>query len=212
MLNTGTRLGPYEIQSALGAGGMGAVYKARDTRLERTVAVKVLTGGPISSTELRQRFEREARAISALQHPNICVLHDIGNQDGLDYLVMEYVEGETLSQRLRRGALPIRRIARVADVPVDTPVAFTYPDPHDDCLLLRTAPDRWLAFSQKCTHLGCAVIPQIASGKFHCPCHEGWFDLNTGAVLAGPPRRPLPRVRLEIRDGYLYATGMELRG
>jgi len=115
-------------------------------------------------------------------------------------------------RRRRRGALPIRRIARVADVPVDTPVAFTYPDPHDDCLLLRTAPDRWLAFSQKCTHLGCAVIPQIASGKFHCPCHEGWFDLNTGAVLAGPPRRPLPRVRLEIRDGYLYATGMELRG
>ena len=113
MLSTGTKLGPYEIQSALGAGGMGAVYKARDTRLERTVAVKVLSGGPISTLELRQRFEREAKAISALQHPNICVLHDIGSQDGMDFLVMEYVEGETLAQRLRRGAMPIQQVLKM---------------------------------------------------------------------------------------------------
>ncbi len=113
MLSSGTRLGPYEIQSALGAGGMGAVYKARDTRLERTVAIKVLSAGPISTPELRQRFEREAKAISALNHPNICVLHDIGSQDGLDFLVMEYVDGETLSHRLRRGPLPMQQVLKM---------------------------------------------------------------------------------------------------
>jgi serine/threonine protein kinase/Tol biopolymer transport system component len=113
MLNSGTKLGPYEIQSALGAGGMGAVYKARDTRLERTVAIKVLSGGPISVPELRQRFEREAKAISALQHPNICVLHDIGSQDGMDYLVMEYVEGETLAHRLLRGPMPMQQVLKL---------------------------------------------------------------------------------------------------
>ena len=113
MLSAGTRLGPYEVLSALGAGGMGAVYKARDTRLERTVAIKVLSGGPISTAELRQRFEREARAISALQHPNICVLHDIGSQDGMDYLVMEFVEGETLAQRLKRGPLPVQQVLKM---------------------------------------------------------------------------------------------------
>ena len=113
MLSSGTRLGPYEIQSALGAGGMGAVYKARDTRLERTVAIKILSGGPISTPELRQRFEREAKAISALNHPNICVLHDIGSQDGLDYLVMEYVEGETVAHRLQRGPMPMQQALKM---------------------------------------------------------------------------------------------------
>lgn len=113
MLSTGTRLGPYEIQSPLGAGGMGTVYRARDTRLDRTVAVKVLSGGPISTPELRQRFEREARAISALQHPNICVLHDIGSQEGMDFLVMEFVEGETLAHRLQRGPLPLQQVLKM---------------------------------------------------------------------------------------------------
>ncbi len=113
MLSTGTKLGPYEIQSALGAGGMGAVYKARDTRLDRTVAIKVLSGGPISTSELRQRFEREAKAISALHHPHICVLYDIGTQDGMDYLVMEYVEGETLAQRLKRGSMPMQHVLKM---------------------------------------------------------------------------------------------------
>ena len=113
MLNTGTRLGPYEILSALGAGGMGAVYKARDTRLERTVAIKVLSGGPISTADLRQRFEREAKAISAFHHPHICVLYDIGSQDGMDYLVMEYVEGETLAHRLQRGPMPMQQVLKM---------------------------------------------------------------------------------------------------
>src|SRR3954451_683709 len=89
-LTPGTRLGPYEILAPIGAGGMGEVYKARDTRLDRTVAVKVLPPDLQASPERRQRFEREARAISSLQHPHICVLHDIGSENGVDYLVMEY--------------------------------------------------------------------------------------------------------------------------
>src|SRR5216683_2736153 len=96
----GTRLGPYEIISALGAGGMGEVYRARDTRLERTVAIKVLPEQFSSDPELKQRFEREARTISSLNHPHICTLYDVGHQDGIDYLVMEYIEGESLAQRL----------------------------------------------------------------------------------------------------------------
>jgi Tol biopolymer transport system component len=102
----GARLGPYEVLSPLGAGGMGEVYKARDTRLERTVAVKVLPQHLSSSSEVRQRFEREAKTISQLSHPHICALYDAGNQDGVEYLVMELLEGETLAERLVRGPLP----------------------------------------------------------------------------------------------------------
>jgi eukaryotic-like serine/threonine-protein kinase len=105
-LASGTQLGPYEIQSPLGAGGMGEVYRARDTRLDRTVAIKVLASHLSSLPELKQRMEREARAISSLNHPNICHLYDIGSQEGTDYLVMEFLEGETLAERLRRGAMP----------------------------------------------------------------------------------------------------------
>ena len=104
-LSAGTRLGPYEIVAPLGAGGMGEVYRARDSRLDRTVAIKILPSDLYSSPERKQRFEREAKAISSLQHPHICVLHDIGNQDGVDYLVMEYLEGESLADRLRKGPL-----------------------------------------------------------------------------------------------------------
>src|ERR1700747_747316 len=111
-LSAGTRLGPYEIVAPLGAGGMGEVYRARDTRLERTVAIKVLPERLASSPEVRQRFEREARTISALSHPHICALYDVGNQDGVEYLVMEYLEGETLADRLGRGALPLEQTLR----------------------------------------------------------------------------------------------------
>src|SRR5438477_6299546 len=97
-LAAGSRLGPYEIQSPLGAGGMGEVYKARDTRLERTVAIKVLPSDLSSSPEIRQRFEREAKTISQLSHPHICALYDVGNQEGVEYLVMELLEGETLAE------------------------------------------------------------------------------------------------------------------
>ncbi len=111
-LNSGTRLGPYEIQSPLGAGGMGEVYRARDTRLDRTVAIKILPSHLSENPEAKQRFEREARTISSLNHPNICTLHDVGRQDGVDYLVMEYLEGETLADRLRKGPLPMAQVLK----------------------------------------------------------------------------------------------------
>ena len=112
-LTTGERLGPYEIQSSLGAGGMGEVYRARDTRLDRTVAIKILTSRLSSSAELKARFEREARAVSALNHPCICHLYDIGSQDGTSYLVMEYLDGESLADRLRKGALPLKQTLQI---------------------------------------------------------------------------------------------------
>jgi eukaryotic-like serine/threonine-protein kinase len=111
-LTAGTKLGPYEIQSPLGAGGMGEVYRARDTRLDRTVAVKILPSHLSENPEARQRFEREARTISSLNHPNICTLYDVGHQDGTDYLVMEYLEGETLADRLRKGPLPLGQVLK----------------------------------------------------------------------------------------------------
>src|SRR3989454_12695293 len=111
-LAAGHRLGPYEVLSPLGAGGMGEVYKAKDTRLERTVAIKVLPPHLSSSEEVRQRFEREAKTISQLSHPHICALYDVGNQDGVEYLVMEYLEGETLADRLLKGALPLEQTLR----------------------------------------------------------------------------------------------------
>src|SRR5271167_1917259 len=101
-LTSGTRLGPYEVQSPIGAGGMGEVYRARDTRLDRTVAVKILPSHLSENPEARQRFDREARTISSLNHPHICHLYDIGLQDGTDFLVMEFLEGETLAERLRK--------------------------------------------------------------------------------------------------------------
>ena len=108
-LTSGTRLGPYEILAPLGAGGMGEVYRARDTRLDRAVAIKILPQHLSDNPTLKQRFEREAKAISSLNHPHICVLHDIGNQDGIQFLVMECVEGETLAKRLEKGPLPLEQ-------------------------------------------------------------------------------------------------------
>src|SRR5579864_9136018 len=112
-LRSGTMLGPYEIQSPLGAGGMGEVYRARDTRLDRTVAVKILPSHLSSHPEARQRFDREARTISSLSHPNVCHLYDVGSQDGTGYLVMEYLEGETLASRLSKGPLPLEQVLKV---------------------------------------------------------------------------------------------------
>jgi serine/threonine protein kinase/Tol biopolymer transport system component len=113
-LEPGTRLGPYEVLAPLGAGGMGEVYRARDTRLERMVAIKVLPEHLSATADLRTRFEREAKAVSSLNHPHICVLYDIGQQDGVDYLVMEHIEGETLAARLERGPLPTPEVLRYA--------------------------------------------------------------------------------------------------
>ncbi|HEV8608604.1 MAG TPA: serine/threonine-protein kinase, partial [Thermoanaerobaculia bacterium] len=111
-LTDGTRLGPYELVAPIGVGGMGEVYRAKDTRLDRTVAVKVLPAHLSASAESRQRFEREAKTISQLSHPHICALYDVGHQDGVEFLVMEYLEGETLSERLLKGPLSFDQVLR----------------------------------------------------------------------------------------------------
>src|ERR1700737_245579 len=112
VLAPGTKLGPYEIGSPLGAGGMGEVYRARDTRLDRTVAVKILSAHLSDNPDARDRFEREARAISSLNHPNVCHLYDIGQQDGIRYLVMEYLEGEPLAAPPHQGPPPLDQVLK----------------------------------------------------------------------------------------------------
>jgi len=112
-LETGSKLGPYEITGAVGAGGMGEVYRARDTRLGRDVAIKVLPEAFAKDAILKERFEREAKTISSLNHPNICTLYDVGHQNGTDFLVMELLEGESLSKRLEKGALPVAETLRI---------------------------------------------------------------------------------------------------
>ena len=114
-LTPGTRLGPYVITAPLGAGGMGEVYKATYTRLDRTVAVKIVSDRIAGDPELRARFEREARAVALLDHPHICAVYDVGQQDGVHYLVMQYLEGETLAARLARskGALPLAQVLTI---------------------------------------------------------------------------------------------------
>src|SRR5687767_14180039 len=113
-MTAGSKLGPYEIIAPIGAGGMGEVYKARDTRLDRTVAVKVLPSHIAAREDLRARFEREARAVSSLNHTHICSLFDVGQQDGVDYIVLEHLEGETLFDRLQRGPLPLDQTLKYA--------------------------------------------------------------------------------------------------
>ena len=113
--------------------------------------------------------------------------------------------------RRRKGQPPIRRIVRADAIPVGGSLVFNYPAPHDNCIVVRTGPQTYYAYNQKCTHLSCAVVPDLARGRLHCPCHNGSFEIPTGTPIAGPPRRPLERVLLEIRDGELYATGTEVR-
>src|SRR5262245_47449102 len=113
LLKVGARLGPYEVTAPLGAGGMGEVYRARDSRLGRDVAIKVLPQHLSESAEARARFEREACLVSALNHPHICVLHDLGREGGTDYLVMELVEGQSLAERIARGPLPLGEVLRL---------------------------------------------------------------------------------------------------
>jgi nitrite reductase/ring-hydroxylating ferredoxin subunit len=121
-----------------------------------------------------------------------------------------WIAFENIARR-RSGRPPIRMIAKLDAIAIGSAMTFAYPDPHDDCILIRTASDRFVAYSQKCTHLSCAVTPQPTQNRLYCPCHHGFFDLATGAPTAGPPRRPLPRIQLEIRNGAIYATGVEVR-
>jgi Rieske Fe-S protein len=113
--------------------------------------------------------------------------------------------------RRRRGRPTIRQIAKFDDIPVGRAITFNYPEAHDPCLLVRTSPDAVVAFSQSCTHLSCSVVPQVEQNCIHCPCHEGYFDLQSGRPIAGPPRRPLAKINLDVRQGVVYATGVERR-
>lgn len=113
--------------------------------------------------------------------------------------------------RRQRGDAEMTRLAAVDDLAVGGTRTFTYPTEHDPCILVRTGERSFVAYNQKCTHLSCAVLPRVAEGLIRCPCHEGFFDLASGRPLAGPPRRPLSRVLLEIRGGQIYATGVEER-
>ncbi len=115
-----------------------------------------------------------------------------------------------MSLRRDEGPLPEKRVAAVADVPPGGVVEFGYPA-DDPCLLIRLADGRIVAYGQQCSHLSCAVIPDPGRGELRCPCHHGYFEIHEGRPIAGPPRRPLPRVTLEVRDGVIYATGVELR-
>lgn len=108
-------------------------------------------------------------------------------------------------------AFPAQRIVADADVSTGGVVEFRYPTDDHPCLLMRLESGRLVAYGQQCSHLSCAVIPDLAHGHLHCPCHNGYFELDEGRPVAGPPRRPLPRVQLEVRDGFIYATGLELR-
>ena len=110
-----------------------------------------------------------------------------------------------------RGRAPIQRIASIDEIGVGAALTFRYPDEHEPCLLLRLSPSEFVAFNQKCTHLSCAVIPRPEEGSLYCPCHEGRFDLRTGAPTAGPPRRPLTRILLELNGRDIYAVGVEPR-
>jgi Rieske Fe-S protein len=113
--------------------------------------------------------------------------------------------------RRQRGALPVQRLASVDDIPVGSAMVFTYPHEHAPCLLVRLSTNEFVAFGQKCTHLSCAVVPRQGEDCFYCPCHEGRFDLRTGVPTGGPPKRPLTRVRLEVRGRDIYAVDAEER-
>jgi Rieske Fe-S protein len=113
--------------------------------------------------------------------------------------------------RARRAPPGRKRIGSLAALPLGSAIVFTYPGEHDPCLLIRTADDRLLAYSQKCTHLSCAVVPRLEEGVLHCPCHEGYFDLDTGRNIAGPPPRPLPAIELEVQDDAIFAVGVVVR-
>jgi nitrite reductase/ring-hydroxylating ferredoxin subunit len=114
-------------------------------------------------------------------------------------------------QRGEAPAAPAQKIATLADIPVGGSLVFSYPDEHEPCLLLRPDEATLVAYSQKCTHLSCAVVPDLAENRIACPCHHGFFSIAEGRPLAGPPQRPLPRIVLEVRGEDIYATGVELR-
>ncbi len=180
-LNPGSRLGPYEIISALGAGGMGEVYRAKDTRLDRVVAVKVLASHLSSSAELRQRFEREARAISSLSHAHICALYDVGHQDGVDFLVMEHLEGESLSARLAKGPLQPEHVLHLG-----VEIASALDTAHRQGIVHRDLKPGNIVLTKSGAKLLDFGLAKTAAGPVGASALEGLTSLPTEAVGSEP--------------------------
>ena len=205
-LTSGTKLGPYEILAPLGAGGMGEVYRARDTRLDRTVAIKVLASHLSSSPELKQRFEREAKSISALNHPHICSLYDVGSQDGIDYLVMEFLEGETLAERLRQGVLPLKETLKVGmEVSEALEVAhragITHRDLKPGNIMLTKSGAKLMDFG-----LAKATAAGLAAGASNAPL------VSAARTTSGPsPMSPLTSVG-EVIGTIQYMSPEQIEG
>ena len=198
-LKPNTRLGNYEVLSLLGAGGMGEVYRGRDTRLERTVAIKVLHPRLAAKPELVERFEREARTVASLQHPNICVLFDVGHQDGVHFLVLEYLEGETLATRLLKGPLPLDQVYRYGTQIADAldkahRTGVTHRDVKPGNIML--VPGMQDGVGTKLLDFGLAKLKQEAGQGLvldsQAPTRAGRRARRRGALRAGSARQ-LPR-------------------
>jgi serine/threonine protein kinase len=183
-LAPGTKLGPYEVQQPLGAGGMGEVYRAKDVRLDRSVAIKVLASHLSSSPELKQRMEREARAISSLNHANICQLYDIGSQDGTDFLVMEFLEGESLAQRLRKGPMPLPEVLKVGiSIAEALTVAHRQGIVHRDLkpgnIMLTKSGAKLMDFG-----LAKSAAPGVASAASSAPLLSAAYTMSQGSPMS----------------------------
>jgi non-specific serine/threonine protein kinase len=187
-LATGTRLGPYEIVSFLGAGGMGEVYKARDTRLDRTVAIKMLPGDFAADPERARRFEREARTISKLNHPHICALHDVGQHDGSSFLVMEYLEGESLAERLKHGPLHLADAIRCA-----TQIADALSEAHQQGIVHRDLKPANVVLTKKGAKLLDFGIAKLRAGAVSEEAATATASELTGeGVIVGTPQYMAP--------------------
>ena len=215
-LQPGATLGPYEILSLIGAGGMGEVYQARDTRLDRKVAVKVLAPELASDAQFRARFEREAKAISSLNHPHICGLYDIGREHDTEYLVLELLEGETLAARLERGPLPLSQVLRFGIEIADALEAahrqgIVHRDLKPGNVMLTPAGTKLLDFGLAKNTIGPAgqALSQLATvardghGSGHDPRHAAVHGARTGAGHARRRAyRPLRAGHHPARDGH----------
>ncbi|PYU23886.1 MAG: hypothetical protein DMG32_15330 [Acidobacteria bacterium] len=210
---SGKRLGPYEILSAIGAGGMGEVYRARDTRLERTVAVKILPDHLSDRAELRERFEREARTVASLNHPHICTLYDIGHQDGTDFLVMEHLEGETLAERLKKGPLPLEQVLQYAIEIADAldkahRKGITHRDLKPGNIMLTKSGTKLLDFGlAKLRQEAAPATPlsqlPTAKRRDHCAGDDPRHAAIHGAGAGGRPRGRCAHGHFRVRRGGL---------
>lgn len=157
---------------------------------------------PVWSEEFSVHSAEDAY-VQRRQFTKFLVLTSLGMVAGNAWIWLKAVTAD------ERQTWPELVVGRVADISPGTVRFFSYPEPTDPCILVRRTNGEFTAFSQKCTHLSCAVVPELDRGRLACPCHKGFFDATTGQPTAGPPRRPLPRVTLEVRDGVVYATGVE---